>query len=117
MNDRNFGRDLDHWLTSDPRDEPDGSEEATMPEDPGENLVASLVQTSYNQYANSSQRLIESYRDDATRQRAEKELIRAGIERLLNGPYAPSETSIRTALYPDDAVIEARAKELLNPDF
>lgn len=76
---------------------------------PGDNLVATLVQANYSAYASTTQALIRYLQGDAALYRAERDLIREAVTRLLSGPYAPSERMLARALYPDGKAVEARA--------
>lgn len=88
-------------------------------EKPSYDLLAQLVQANYNAYADTTGKLLASYRKDAARERAVRELIQSGIEDLLGKPFVPAGRVLHLALYPDvydpDAV-KKRMRELLKEE-
>jgi hypothetical protein len=87
------------------------------PEDDEIPLLVQIVQANYDSFVANSRQLTESFRRDAARFQAERDLIREEITFLLNGKYAPSEWSIRKALDPNRDLVESRMRFLLKePD-
>lgn len=82
-----------------------------MNEDACPDLIASLVQRSYNEYAANSRWLIGSLTAELAAElaeaKAELAAIRDTIDLLFLGPYAPSQAAILRALYPDRKLIES----------
>jgi hypothetical protein len=78
-----------------------------MNEDACPDLIASLVQRSYNEYAANSRWLIGSLTAELAEAKAELAAIRDTIDLLFLGPYAPSQAAILRALYPDRKLIES----------
>jgi hypothetical protein len=74
----------------------------TIPAD-ADDLVAQLVQASFNQSRDTASRLIDSLTEQLADSQAEVDAIRARIDDLLAGPYAPSADAIAAALYPSTA--------------
>lgn len=81
--------------------------------DPMDTLISTLVTDSFAQYAATSTSLIDYHQRQAYEAQARHDLACAAIEDLLDGPYAPSESALRRALYPDERRVEAIAKARL----
>lgn len=71
------------------------------------NLIAELVQRNYDDYAATTQSLIESLTAQLAEANAEISCIRHSVEGLLEQRYAPSEHIIRRALYPGREYIKS----------
>lgn len=65
-------------------------------------LTFQLVQRNYDDYAATSQALIDSLSEQLTLARAELDAIRAGVEYAYSGPWQPREDTVRRALHPDE---------------
>lgn len=86
--------------------EPDQPQEGPLSGGAGE-LLAAIVSQNVRDAAWTANTLIDSYREDAERNAATIEAIRAHVMDLLDGKYQPSGAAIVRALYPSDATVEA----------
>lgn len=86
------------------------SDNDTSLREPEVPLVALLVQKSYDNYASTTQQLMENYRREIDTLKATVHLIRARMEDALDAPYAPSTRHLSTILYPYGEDVEAVAE-------
>lgn len=70
-----------------------------------EGLIALLVQKNYDDYAASSQRLIESLKYQLSQAQATLALVRAGVSEALDGPYMPNAFVLHNALWPSPEMV------------
>jgi len=75
-------------------------------------LVAQLVQLSYNDYAATSQQLIENLQHQVAMLEVELDLIRGNVGKLANIPYAPNIGYILELLHPS----RDEVKEIVDRD-
>lgn len=75
-------------------------------------LLAMLVGQSHRDLAYTTNALLEGYKHDATRARAELMAIRAKMAQVLASPYAPSAWVIQEAIWPDDELIDSFAADI-----
>lgn len=77
-------------------------------------LLAQLMERSHDDAAYVTNALLEGYKADADRLRAELAAVRAVVTDLLSRPYAPAAWAIEAALWPNEATIASfqRAGEL-----
>lgn len=69
-------------------------------------LIATLVQKNYDDYAASSQRLIDSLTYQLSQAQATLALVRAGVSEALSGPYMPNSFVVHNALWPSLNMIQ-----------
>jgi len=69
-------------------------------------LVAQIISANAAQLAAVTNAQIDHLTTQLETTQATLDAVRAGILRLLEGPYAPSELAIRWALYPNDAAVD-----------
>lgn len=80
----------------------------TAPEtqhDDGKNLIADIITANLNITHQITNNLIDSYRNQAEIAEATLAAIRVAIFNLLDGPYAPSDSAIRRAMYPNSDLV------------
>jgi len=69
-------------------------------------LIAQLIQANYNQYAASSQSLIDTYEEQARRLQATLNAVRDGVEHLFSGDFMPTPHAVMKALYPPKHIVD-----------
>lgn len=74
-------------------------------------LIAQLIQSNYNQYASTSQSLLDTYEAQIKQSNAVIDSIRDRIRTLLNGDYMPTTRAIMDALYPSAEEIQYYMEE------
>ena len=74
-------------------------------------LVAQLVQRNYDSYAATTQQLLEGLQDENAKLRAERDLIREGVEHAIDGSYMPTSALLLRLLYPSREEIAQRVEE------
>lgn len=88
-----------------------GDEEKVIPLPPeAMGLVAQLIQHNYDSYAATTQQLLEGLMDENAKLRAERDLIREGINQALANIYTPSPNYILGLLFPSRELIAERIK-------
>jgi hypothetical protein len=77
-----------------------------------DDLVAAIIQQSVDNLASTTDRLIDGLQHRLDAAEAELTVIRVGMNRMLNGPYAPSESAIASLVFspPHDLVVEQMAR-------
>lgn len=76
----------------------------------GGGIVAQLIQKNYNDYAATSQALIDSLTAQVAELKAEQEIVRERLDLLFQGPYMPQTNSIFHAFIVTRADIRAYIK-------
>lgn len=76
------------------------------PDQPFSPLVADILSAQVAMTADTTNALIETLQRQLADAHAREAAVEAGIERLLDGPYAPSESAIRRALYPTPSFVD-----------
>jgi len=69
-------------------------------------LIVKLMQVSYNDYAATTQQLIQGLQYENELLRAELNLIRGNIARLTEAPYAPNPGYVYKLLWPSKEEIK-----------
>lgn len=69
-------------------------------------LIADVITASFALTQSMSNALIDSQTSQNETMRAELDAIRARVGELLDGPYAPSESAIRSALWPSSEFVD-----------
>jgi len=82
-----------------------------MTEPPNRDLLHDIAFQMLNDSQATSAALAESLWHSLDHANATLDLIRERIDDLLLRPYAPSESVIRAAMYPDPRAVKERAKE------
>jgi hypothetical protein len=90
---------------------PEPADTADDAQNPGIPLVAALVQQSYDNYASTTQQLIDSLLRQVAGLQAELDCIRANVQAAYQGPYAPNPDWVLGLLYPDEAAIAPYLEE------
>lgn len=88
----------------------DADDEHTLPSKNGLELMARLMEAGVAQTQAITNQVLENYRLEALRARAELRAVREDVLAALNGDYVPSHHVLINRLYPNDARIgRARA--------
>jgi hypothetical protein len=85
--------------------------ETTNAPDEAAGLIALLVQANASQLAWTTNQLIEGLTEQAARAEATLAAVRANIEDLLSGRFAPTDAAILSALYPTAAEIGGERRD------
>lgn len=70
-------------------------------------LLTQLMEQSHRDTTYVTNALLDGYKADAGRLRAELAAVRTAVTGLLNLPYAPAGWAIKAALWPSDTTIAA----------
>lgn len=73
-------------------------------------FVGAMVQTNYDAYADTTQRLIESLQQTVAELTAERELMIEYVYRLLNGVWMPTPAAIKEAMIIHPRLIAERIR-------
>lgn len=70
-------------------------------------FILQLQANSSAESAHITNELLDKYMADAKFQKAKVELIQAGVDELLSGPWMPTTGALVRALYPSNEQVEA----------
>jgi hypothetical protein len=99
-------------MTNQPEEEVDLFSDRTVPA-----IALLLMQKMSSDTSTTYSALVESYRRAHAESQATLDLVREGIDDMLNGPYMPMPHMLLTMLFPSPKLIEERAALYIKDGF